>query len=235
MINPTVESQFEVEKILISTLKLAFLGLSIVLYFAVTDTFKQEHKHITSFDINQIIDKPYEARFVEIPEKQETLIVVVTGKDINEKDTQQIAQTVREEKKQDTTVYTYSTDAELDSLEQHPEELKYKAETIEKGTKITQYHFYPDIAADTEISHEWNLSENKLNLVTGLLTVKLSMDDQTSKEDILAQAKGLSELLILHNPKAKIQRVILEVTAGSNYYHYDSKEAQLLANVSYQA
>lgn len=235
MRNLAIEQQYKVEKALISTLKFALLGLSIVLLFATGKVINQKIVHNIPFEITQIIDKPYEVQLISSPGKSNSLAVVVSGKEIDEKDTQQIAQTIRKEKQRDATVYTYSNYEELDSLEHHPEELRYKAETTKKGTRVTCYYFYPEVVADKKMSQEWDLSENKLNLVTGLLTVKLSMDDQTSKEDILAQAKGLSELLILHNPKAKIQRVILEVTAGSNYYHYDSKEAQLLANVSYQA
>lgn len=230
-----VENQLEVEKALISTLKLALLGLSIVLFFATLDTVKQKKEHIAPLILTQIINKPYKAQFVSSPAQKETLVAVVTGKGINEKDTQQIAQTIRKKKRQNTTVYTYSDKAEIDSLEQYPEELKYKVETTEKGTEVVHYDFYPDIVADKEISRDWDLSKNKLDLVTGLLTVSISMDKKATKEAILAQAKGLSELLILHNPKAKIQQVILEVKAGSNSYHYDSKEAQMLANVYHDA
>lgn len=230
-----VENQLEVEKALISTLKLALLGLSIVLFFATIDTVKQKKEYIAPFVLTQIINKPYKAQFVSSPNQKETLVAVVAGKEIDEKDTQQIAQTIMEKKQQNAIVYTYSDKAEIDYLEQYPEALKYKAETSKKGTKLTYYHFYPEVAADTDISHDWDLSKNKLDLVTGLLTVSIAMDEKATAEVILSQAKGLSEQLISQNPKAKIQQVILEVTAGPNYYYYDSKEGQMLANIYYDA
>ncbi|WP_192987486.1 hypothetical protein [Carnobacterium mobile] len=235
MKNPIVEKRCKVKKILIAPFTIALLAVSTVLFFVALEAMRQESNPAPPFDMTQIVDKPYEARFIKSLEKKEPLVVVITGKEIDAKDTQQIAQAVKKEKQKNTIVYTYATNAAIDSLEHHSAELKYKAKTTEKGTEITRYQFYPDVAAATEITPELDLSENKLDLVTGRLTVSISMDEKAPEESILAQAKGLAELLILYNPKAKIQQVILEVTAGSNYYHYDSKEAQLLANVSYQA
>lgn len=233
MKNPIVEKKWKVQKILIAPFTIALLAVSTVLFFVAIEAMRQESNPAPPFDMTQIVDKPYEARFIKSLEKKEPLVVVITGKEIDAKDTQQIAQAVKKEKQKNIIVYTYATNAAIDSLEHHSAELKYKAKTTEKGTEIMRYQFYPDVAADTEITPELDLSENKLDLVTGRLTVSISMDEKAPEESILAQAKGLAELLILHNPKAKIQQVILEVTAGSHYYHYDSKKAHTLANVYY--
>lgn len=48
-------------------------------------------------------------------------------------------------------------------------------------------------------------------------------------------AEGLTELLILHNPQVKIQQVILEYKVGFQHYQFDSKENQLLTNISYRS
>lgn len=230
---PIVEKKWEVQKNLIVLLTSALIAIGTILFFVAIEAMKQNSNSAPSFDMTQIVDKSYEAHFLKTLEKKEPLVVIINGKEIDAKDTQQIAQAVKKEKQQDTIVYTYATNAEIDSLEHPSTELKYKAKTTKKGTEITRYQFYPDVAADTEVTSNLDLSENKLDLVTGQLTVSVSMDEEAPEERILAQSKGLAEMLILHNPKAKIQQVILEVTAGSHYYHYDSKEAQLLANVSY--
>ncbi|MGX7393382.1 signal peptidase I [Carnobacterium mobile] len=62
-----------------------------------------------------------------------------------------------------------------------------------------------------------------------------SNDEIVTHRVVRKSAEWLTELLILHNLQAKIQQVILEYKVGFQHYQFDSKEDQLLTNISYRS
>lgn len=133
------------------------------------------------------------------------------------------AQNLKQEKNQEVTVLTYTGSAI------HTEDnLKHKAETTSEGVRMTNFYHHANAAPDTTLSRQWDVSENNFDLVSGLLTIKLTIEEGLTANDILTQSKGLIELLMIHNAEKEIQAINLKIKSGEENYSFESVKADTL-------
>ncbi|WP_035052124.1 hypothetical protein [Carnobacterium pleistocenium] len=127
------------------------------------------------------------------------------------------AQNLKQEKNQEVTVLAYEGSA------LHTEDnLKYKAETTSEGIRMTNFYHHENVSPDTTLSRKWDVSKNNFDLVSGLLTINLTIEDGLTASAILTQSKGLVELLMVHNAEKEIQAINLTIKSGKQNYSFES-------------
>lgn len=162
-------------------------------------------------------------------EKKDPLKVVVDPNS-SEKEIVEEARALKQEKHQEVTILTYH-DSDLQSEEPTSEkELKYKAETTSEGVKIKDFYSNKNVVSDTALSRQWDVSKNNFDLVSGLLTIQLTIEEGLSPDAILAQSKGLVELLLTYNTEKEIQAIEFEIKSGKENYSFESVNADTLIN-----
>lgn len=70
-------------------------------------------------------------------------------------------------------------------------------------------------------NHYWDLSHNRLDLVTGGLTIEINMPNQ-SIDSVISTAHWLSKHIMESNPDASLSSVQLHITANDTTYIYQS-------------
>lgn len=146
---------------------------------------------------------------------------------ITEKDLMEEAKNLKQEKKQEVILSSYYEP----TIESTTEiKVKYIAETTSEGIKFTNFYHNATTVSETTLSKQWDVSENNFDLVSGLLTIELAIEEGLSAEDILAQSKGLIELLMTYNAEKEIQAIELEIKSGKENYSFESVKADTLIN-----
>lgn len=149
---------------------------------------------------------------------------------ITENDIIEEAKTLKQEKNQEVTMLSYRDSTTLLEESNSENNLNYKAETTSEGIKITNFYHNANANSDATLSKQWDVSENNFDLVSGVLTIQLAIEEGLSAEDILTQSKGLIELLMTYNAEKEIQAIELEIKSGKENYSYASVKADTLAN-----
>lgn len=154
-------------------------------------------------------------------------IVSSLSSDSTEEELIEEANELKKEKQQEVTILTYH-----DSVQEpdSKKELNYKAETTNEGVMMTHFYHNATSVSDTTISKQWDVSKNNFDLVTGVLTIQLTIEDGLSMDTILTQSKGLIDLLMTYNAEKKIQAIELEIKSGKEHYSFESVKADRLTN-----
>ncbi|WP_083806893.1 hypothetical protein [Carnobacterium sp. 17-4] len=154
-------------------------------------------------------------------------IVSSLSSDVTEEELIEEANELKKEKHQEVTVLTYYDSAkEMNSKK----ELNYKAETMNDGVKMTHFYHNAALVSDITLSKQWDVSKNNFDLVTGVLTIQLTIEDGLSMDTILTQSKGLIDLLMTYNAEKEIQAIELEIKSGKEHYSFESVKADRLTN-----
>ncbi|MEK4947742.1 hypothetical protein [Carnobacterium sp. FSL W8-0810] len=162
-------------------------------------------------------------------EKKDSLKVIGDSAS-SEKEIVEEAKALKQEKHQEVTILTYY-DSNLPSEESNSaRQIKYKAETTDKGVKIKNFYSNKSVAPDTTLSSQWDVSENTFDLVSGVLRIELIIEEKLSPESIIAQSRGLIELLMAYNAEKEIHSIELEMKSGKENYSFDSKEIDTLVS-----
>lgn len=162
-------------------------------------------------------------------EKKDTLQVIGDSAS-SEKEIVEEAKALKQEKHQEVTILTYYDSNVLSEESSSAREIKYKAETTDEGVKIKNFYSNKNIAPDTTLSSQWDVSENTFDLVSGVLTIELMIEEKLSPESIIAQSRGLIELLMAYNAEKEINSIELEMKSGKENYSFDSKEVDTLVS-----
>ncbi|MER2173220.1 MAG: hypothetical protein ABS911_00980 [Carnobacterium sp.] len=154
-------------------------------------------------------------------------IVSIFSSDSTEEELIEEVKELKKEKQQEVTILTYYDSAqETDSKK----ELNYKAETTNEGVKMTHFYHNATSVSDTTFSKQWDVSKNNFDLVSGVLTIQLTIEEGLSVDTILTQSKGLVDLLMTYNAEKEIQAIELEIKSGKEQYSFKSVTADTLTN-----
>lgn len=155
-------------------------------------------------------------------------IVSIFSSDSTEEELIEEAKELKKEQQQEVAILTYY-DATKEANTEN--DMKYKAETTTEGIKVTNYYHNVNTVSDTILSNQWDVSKNNFDLVSGALTIQLTVEEGLSAESLLAQSKGLVELLLAYNAEKEIQTIELEIKSGKEQYSYESVKTDTLTNI----
>lgn len=173
----------------------------------------------------------YHATFSSEKMENKESFTAIADPGIAEKNLVKEANALKKEKNQEITLLSYRDSTTPLLGESNSENnLNYKAETTSEGIRMTNFYYNATIAPMTTLSQKWDVSENNFDLVSGVLTIQLVIEEGLSAEDVLAQSKGLIELLMTYNAEKEIQSIALEIKSGKENYSYESVKADTLAN-----
>ncbi|WP_407370927.1 hypothetical protein [Carnobacterium sp.] len=154
-------------------------------------------------------------------------IVSISSSSSTEKEIIEEAKELKKEKHQEVTILTYRDSAkEMNSKK----ELNYKAETTNDGVKMTHFYHNATSVPDTNLSKQWDVSKNNFDLMSGVLTIQLTIEAGLSVDTILTQSKGLIDLLMTYNAEKEIQAIELEIKSGKEQYSFQSVKSDTLIN-----
>ncbi|UDE95106.1 hypothetical protein LHA31_11245 [Carnobacterium viridans] len=167
----------------------------------------------TSFSSEQVVKKE--------------VLEIVSDSASTEKELVEEAVNLKQEKRQEVAILTYYDSVQEPDLKK---ELNYKAETTDEGVKITNFYHNANTVSDTALSKQWDVSQNNFDLVTGVLTIQLTIEEGLGVDTILTQSKGLIDLLMTYNAEKEIQAIELEIKSGKEQYSFKSVTADTLTN-----
>ena len=168
----------------------------------------------------------YHTSFPSEQVAKKEVLEIVSDSASTEKELVEEAANLKQKKHQEVTILTYQDSAQKTNSKK---ELNYKAETTNEGVKMT--HFYHNVTSvsDTKLSKQWDVSQNNFDLVTGVLTIQLKIEEGLSVDTILTQSKGLIDLLMTYNAEKEIQAIELEIKSGQEQYSFESVKSNTLA------
>ncbi|WP_089978658.1 hypothetical protein [Carnobacterium viridans] len=155
------------------------------------------------------------------------VLEIVSDSASTEKELVEEAVNLKQEKRQEVAILTYYDSVQEPDLKK---ELNYKAETTDEGVKITNFYHNANTVSDTALSKQWDVSQNNFDLVTGVLTIQLTIEEGLGVDTILTQSKGLIDLLMTYNAEKEIQAIELEIKSGKEQYSFKSVTADTLTN-----
>lgn len=147
-----------------------------------------------------------------------------------EKDLLEEAKSLKQEKNQEVMILIYRDSTTLPKESNSENDLNYKIETTSEGIRITNFYHNATTVPDTTLSQKWDVSKNDFDLVSGALTIQLTVEEGLSAESLLAQSKGLVELLMTYNAEKEIQSIKLKIKSGDENYSFESTELNTLIN-----
>lgn len=159
-------------------------------------------------------------------EKKEPIMAVITPGS-TEKELIEEVTALKQEKNQEVILSSYY-EPTIESTTEN--EVKYIAETTSEGIKFINFYHNATAVSDTTLSKQWDVSENNFDLVSGVLTIQLTIEEGLSTLDILTQSKGLVGLLMTYNAEKEIQAIELEIESGKENYSFESVKADTLVN-----
>ena len=118
----------------------------------------------TSFSSEQVVKKE--------------VLEIVSDSASTEKELVEEAVNLKQEKRQEVAILTYYDSVQEPDLKK---ELNYKAETTDEGVKITNFYHNANTVSDTALSKRWDVSKNNFDLMTGVLTIQLTIKEGLSK------------------------------------------------------
>lgn len=147
-----------------------------------------------------------------------------------ENDIMEEAKALKQERNQEVTVVSYQGATALTEESNTENKLNYKAETTSEGIKMSNFYHNENVQSDTTLSRQWDVSENEFDLVSGVLTIQLTIEEGLSTLDILTQSKGLIGLLMTYNAEKEISSIDLEIKSGKQNYFFDSNKLNTLVS-----
>ena len=172
----------------------------------------------------------YQTTFSSEQTKNEEAFTAIADPSSTEKEILAEAKALKQERNQEVTLLSYQDSTTLSKKFNSENDLKYKAQTTDEGINVTNYYHNATTISDTTLSKQWDVSENNFDLVSGVLTIQLAIEEGLSAEAILAQSKGLIELLTTYNAEKEIQAIELEIKSGKENYSFESVNADTLIN-----
>lgn len=172
----------------------------------------------------------YQTTFSSEQTKNEEAFTAIADPSSTEKEILAEAKALKQERNQEVTLLSYQESTILSKKSNSENDLKYKVQTTDEGINVTNYYHNATTISDTTLSKQWDVSENNFDLVSGVLTIQLAIEEGLSAEAILAQSKGLIELLTTYNAEKEIQAIELEIKSGKENYSFESVNADTLIN-----
>lgn len=173
------------------------------------------------------IGSTYQTTFPSEKIEKIEAFTAISDPGITEKDLMEEAKNLKQEKNQEVILSSYY-EPTIESTSEN--EVKYIAETTSEGIKFINFYHNATAVSDTTLSKQWDVSENNFDLVSGVLTIQLTIEEGLSTLDILTQSKGLVGLLMTYNAEKEIQAIELEIESGKENYSFESVKADTLVN-----
>ena len=164
----------------------------------------------------------------QVENKDPFMAVLTPGS--TEKELIEKVKVLKKEKNQEITALSYKDSALQTEVPNSEKKLNYKAETTSEGIKMSNFYHNENAPSDTALSSKWDVSKNKFDLVSGVLTIQLKIEDDLSTLDILTQSKGLIGLLMTYNAEKEISSIDLEIKSGKENYFFDSNKLNTLVS-----
>lgn len=168
----------------------------------------------------------YHTSFPSEQVAKKEVLELVSDSASTEKELVEEAANLKQKKHQEVTILTYQDSAQKTNSKK---ELNYKAETTNEGVKMTHFYHNATSVSDTTLSKQWDVSQNNFDLVTGVLTIQLTIEEGLGVDTILTQSKGLIDLLMTYNAEKEIQAIELEIKSGQEQYSFESVKSNTLA------
>ncbi|AFV21846.1 MULTISPECIES: hypothetical protein [Bacillus] len=109
--------------------------------------------------------------------------------------------------------------------------LKNKTIATEKHLEFLVFNSIPTVDKNMNATKDWKIS--KADMKDGLLYVNTSIKGNKKQEDIVAQLKGLQDMVQKLNADKNVKDVEFTVNAGiSNTYKYNTKFSTVLATAT---
>ncbi|MER2225924.1 MAG: hypothetical protein ABS916_02620 [Carnobacterium sp.] len=169
----------------------------------------------------------YHTSFPSEQAAKKEILEIVSDSANTEKEIVKEAAALKQEKRQEVTILTYQDSVQKTNAKK---ELHYKAETTNEGVRMKHFYYNVTSNSDTTLSEKWDVSKNNFDLVSGVLTIQLTIEEGLSEDAILTQSKGLIDLLMTYNAEKEIQAIELEIKSGKEQYSFDSVKADTLIN-----
>ncbi|MEK6189988.1 MAG: hypothetical protein N2A99_03240, partial [Carnobacterium alterfunditum] len=155
-------------------------------------------------------------------------IVAIADPSSTEKELMEQVNALKQTKNQEVTLLTYSGYTIQNEESNTENKLEHKVETTSEGIRMTNFYYNVNAVSNSMLSEKWDVSKNNFDLVSGLLTIELTIEEGLTVDDILIQSKGWIELLMIHNAEKEIQAIDLEIKSGKENYFFESVKADTL-------
>ena len=221
MINPTVQTH-------IKRRNTNHLRLSLIVLLGLTAFLFGYLFQPLSVKAIDGLTSAYQTNFSSEQMDNKKPIVAIADPSRTEKELMEQANALKQAKNQEVTILTYSGYT-LQTEESNTEnKLEHKVETTSEGVRMTNFYYNVNAVSKSTLSRRWDVSKNNFDLVSGLLTIELTIEEGLTADEILTQSKGLTELLMIHNAEKEIQAIDLEIKSGKENYFFESVKADTL-------
>lgn len=221
MINPTVQTH-------IKRRTTNHLRLSLIVLLGLTAFLSGYLLQPLSVKAIDGLTSAYQTNFSSEQMDNKKPIVAIADPGSTEKEIVEQASALKQAKNQEVTILTYSGYTIQTEESNAENKLEHKAETTSEGIRMTNFYYNVNAISKSTLSKKWDVSKNNFDLVSGLLTIELMIEEGLTIEEILTQSKGLIELLMIHNAEKEIQAINLEIKSGKENYFFESVKSDTL-------
>lgn len=205
-----------------------YLRLSLIVLLGLTAFLSGYLFQPLSAKVVDRLTSAYQTHFLSEQIVNQKPFVTIADPGSTEKEIVEQANALKLAKNQEVTILTYSGFT-IQTENSNPEnKLEHKAETTSEGVRMTDFYYNVNAESGTTLSKRWDVSENNFDLMSGLLTIKLKIEEELTVNDILTQSRGLIELLMIHNAEKEIQAIELKIKSGKENYFFESIKADTL-------
>lgn len=192
--------------------------------------YKGKPVDVKSLSFEKLIQVEYQVVNKELTKNEVKLVIASTK--LKDEDMKDLTDKVQELTHKKVELFFFDKNNKQDvPKEFYVDGLKNKTIATEKDLEFLVFNSIPTVDKNMNATKDWKI--NKADMKDGLLYVNASIKGNKKQEDIVAQLKGLQDMVQKLNADKDVKDVEFTVDAGiSNTYKYNTKFSTVLATVT---